>query len=156
MGHPRWGKLGPRGSGLWYPLVENRDEWGSRSLEERRGMKSLNALPRFCSGCGGEALGGRRLMFFSWGSSGLAGHGEAGNLAAGAGQTFRMMLLQECDQLFSNVTAQIKGERSSRCTHQGAKFQRVFRCIGYLQAPNFSVPHAGGLQDAVKFFAHHV
>src|SRR5271170_4509762 len=32
MGHPRWKRLGPRGRGLWYPLVENRDEWGSLSL----------------------------------------------------------------------------------------------------------------------------
>src|SRR5277367_1774352 len=59
MGHPRWKRLGPRGRGLWYPLVENRDEWGSLSLAAA-GVKVVRhtVANSFC----GNRIGGLGLL----------------------------------------------------------------------------------------------
>src|SRR5712692_8936891 len=64
-----------------------------------------------------------------------------------ARERFRMFLLQEIDELFAHLTAQIESLCARAGTHQATQLHGAFLEVGDLQGGNLSIPFVRLFED---------
>src|SRR5579883_2276625 len=72
------------------------------------------------------------------------------------GQTVRISLLKELDQILAHIAAQVPSRSGVSCIHEGTQFNGVLFGVGNLQNTHLAIPFVCGFHNPFQFLSHFI